>query len=82
MCDLCDTQFGLMTTFFDEMLDNYRMQQEAGGCRDTPAYRVHDSAQVFMRHIFTGAPGGAHIAWCLAVAVERLMALEAAGLVT
>jgi hypothetical protein len=74
-------QFDYMSKEFDRTLTGYREDLATGRAQPTPAGRVHEIAMIWQRfsQIETG---GIICGWFLAVAIERLMALEAAGIPT
>jgi hypothetical protein len=81
MCDRCEAQFNEHAAVFETMLASYSMDFDMGKVRGTPGERVHDLAVVFQ--MFGTTPTGCLTnAWFVAVAMERLMALEKAGLPT
>lgn len=81
MCAICERQFDEMATSFDETLAEYLADYTAGLTRDTPAQRVHDTA--FMWQDLNATEHGRLLsAWYLAIAMERLTALETAGMPT
>jgi hypothetical protein len=79
MCKQCEDDFAYFTKDFDEILIEYRNDRPK--MRDTPAERVHDLAAMFQNLV--KEPGGELLQpWLLAIAIERLMALEMAGMLT
>lgn len=82
MCDFCDLQFEVTATRFDDWLKQCRNAPTQPRLSSaTTAERVHDRAMML------AAGGGSDIgnwinAWYLALAVERLLALESAGIPT
>jgi hypothetical protein len=81
MCEQCEAQFDAMTERFDGLLSNYLKMQTAGETRDTPAERVHDLAFTH-QWLCNMETGRVAISWFLALAMERLAALETAGIPT
>jgi hypothetical protein len=82
MCDICNLQFEVTATKFDEWLKHCRIA--LGQPRATPATtpeRVHDRAMLFAESGDSDI-GNWINAWYLALAVERLLALESAGIPT
>jgi hypothetical protein len=81
MCERCETQFAEQAAIFDALLASYCRDVDQGKVRGTPAERVHDLAVVFQFQSMT--PNGQLTnAWFVALALERLMALEKSGLPT
>lgn len=82
MCDTCECQFTVIAEEFAEWLTDCRNAPTRP--RQTPATtaeRVHDRAVVIADGGHT--PLGNWVnAWYLAIAVERLLALESAGIPT
>lgn len=81
MCSTCDHQFEEFTTDFDEHLASYAKDWRNGDISDTPAQRVRDIAEVF-QEFSQSESGRLCAAWYLAVAIERLVALEQCGIPT
>jgi hypothetical protein len=78
MCQKCELKFKYATDHFDESLATYRRECEEGSVRDTPAERVVDLALTFAE-----TPEATNFAvWYTAIAFERLIALEQAGILT
>lgn len=81
MCEQCEGQFDIMTERFDALLSNYMGLAEAGEARDTPAERVHDLAFTH-QWLCKMENGRVAVSWFLALAMERLVALENSGIPT
>lgn len=81
MCEMCEYQFDVMSAQFDDTFSHYIKTHEAGQTRDTPAKRVHDLAFEHQELCATRR-GQTVIAWYLAIAMERLTALQEAGVPT
>lgn len=82
MCEKCERQFSVVAEEFDQWLGNCRnAASQTRGAPATIAERVHDRTVVI-------AEGGHTLlgvwinAWYLSLAVERLLALESAGIPT
>lgn len=82
MCERCERQFAEQVARFDAMLADYRNDVDGHKIRDTPAERVHDLAMVFQWLGSRSAPGNLTNAWFVAIAMERLTALEKSGIPT
>lgn len=82
MCSQCESQFDEMASAFDRWLDHYREHCADGHARDTPGLRVHDMAFRVMAECAAEPGTFALTAWFLAIAAERLTALESAGIPT
>jgi hypothetical protein len=78
MCQKCDDAFNYAAQSFENVLIGYRDDLANGRCYDTPAKRVREMARMFMED----SHGGRLNAWYVAVAIERLMALEMSGIPT
>lgn len=81
LCQQCETQFTVFANDFDEHLASYQRVCNAGLVLDTPAQRVRDTALLFQEFSETET-GRLCTAWYLAIALERLVALEMAGVPT
>jgi hypothetical protein len=80
MCDTCEAQFREVAPRFEEMLKGHCHDIRTGLARPTPAERVHDCAETVTQLALTEGPEV--FAWYLAIAMERLAALELSGLPT
>jgi hypothetical protein len=79
MCTQYPGDFVFYTKEFDEIFIECKLDRPK--MRDTPAERVHDLAVMFQNLL--KEPGGDLLQpWLLAIAIERLMALEMAGILT
>jgi hypothetical protein len=74
-------QFDYITKSFEDTLSGCRKDIACGRARPTPAGRVRDIA-MFWQELSESEAGRTLCGWYLAVAIERLMALEAAGIPT
>ena len=82
MCGTFEAQFSHMATTFDATLADYRRDCEVGKMHDTPALRVAYNAKMFI-DLCDGLQGGSYLlGWYLAISMERLTALEIAGIPT
>jgi hypothetical protein len=81
MCSTCDRQFEQFTTDFDEHLASYARDYSRGDISPTVAQRVRDIADLF-DELSRNELGRRCITWYLAVAIERLTALEQCGIPT
>jgi len=81
MCEQCEHQFSVMTEQFDHSFAEYLRGHAAGLTRDTPATRVHDLAFAH-QDLCSTERGRIAVSWFLAIAMERLVALECAGVPT
>jgi hypothetical protein len=81
MCEVCEHQFSIMSQQFDGAFAEYLGGHAAGLTRDTPATRVHDLSFVH-EALCNTEQGRIAVSWFLAIAMERLMALECAGIPT
>lgn len=82
MCEICEEQFDIMSKLFEETFNLYLDEHRAGVTRNTPAKRVHDLAFENDRACLAGKIGRTTVSWFLAIALERLVALEASGVPT
>lgn len=81
VCSVCERQFEEFAEDFDEHLASYARDYASGRVRDTAAKRVRDIAEVF-EEFNENKRGRRCSAWYLAVAIERLVALEECGIPT
>lgn len=81
MCSTCEAQFVIMTEGFSLTLQEYVDAHKSGQMRETPGLRVHDQASMLLEVCDT-RNGPSIISWYLAIAMERLSALECAGIPT
>lgn len=81
MCQMCEVQFDVMSAQFDSAFAEYLNLHKAGETRDTPAKRVHDLAFEH-QELCSSITGRLALSWFLAIAMERLVALECAGVPT
>lgn len=79
MCQQCDDLFDHMSGHFEELMADHRENTTEGRVRDTPGQRVGDLAEDFEELV---ADNPDHLAYFLAIAIERLVALEVAGIPT
>lgn len=81
MCEQCEAQFDVMTERFDVVLKQYLDMQGTNEVRDTPGERVHDLAFTH-QFLCKSEVGKVAVSWYLAIALERLAALESSGITT
>jgi hypothetical protein len=81
VCFVCEAQFDVMSAQFNNGFSDYLAAHKNGETRDTPAKRVHDLAFEHQDWCST-ISGRAMMSWFLAIAMERLVALECAGVPT
>lgn len=82
MCDVCEYQFNVMSAQFTDAFTEYLEAHNTGVIlRDTPATRTHDLAFAHQQLCDTER-GRIAVSWFLAIAMERLVALESAGVPT
>jgi hypothetical protein len=82
MCSTCEAQFSIIAEEFDEWLAHCRTAStQPRPSQPTKAEKVHDRAVVIADGGKTSL-GNWINAWYLALAVERLLALESAGIPT
>lgn len=81
MCFVCEDQFTMMSKQFNDAFTEYLHSHQAGDTRDTPATRVHDLAFEH-QELCNTENGRVIVSWFLAITLERLVALECAGIPT
>lgn len=82
MCSECDSYFAHIAESFDATLADYRRDCANGKMRDTPGMRCSDNAGMYTELCDEMEGGTDLLAWYLAVAIERLTALEMCGVPT
>lgn len=82
MCHECDAQLDHMARHLDELVQRQRDGIAAGRVRDTPGQRVADLAEELEDIAGESEHGVYQMTYMLALAVERLTALEQAGITT
>jgi len=82
VCEKCIHDFDGMTSSFDELLRRLQADIDAGRAPKTPTARVTALAAIFESLGTCSDSSYVTMTWWLAVAVERLLALEQAGVPT
>lgn len=81
MCWECDNEFNEMSESFDSAFKAYLHHYQAGNLRDTVGQRARTAASG--NQVLCDSEGGTYLAsWYLAIALERLVALETSGIPT